>query len=344
MGLNKRLIDQAGGAAGGGGTDNFAPVAYTGNGGTQAITSLDFQPDLVWIKGRSSGWPHRLQDSVRGATKYLDSATTGGETTSANTVTSFDTNGFTLGADGNVNAGTHTYVAWCWKAGGAAVSNTDGTITSQVSANQDAGFSIVSYTGNGLNGATVGHGLTSTPEMVIWKNRSANYSWTIHNKDLTSIDWFLNFTTSPQIQDTRTNRPFGAPSSTLLTLGEDDEVNTNSSNYIAYCFHSVDGYQKFGTYGGTSQLSGPTINLGFQPRFFMVKQIDPAYGSKNWYVWDSARGGFDDNSKILQPNTSNAEDSGTYNVDFTSTGVLFDNSPWTDINQNGATYLYWAIA
>jgi hypothetical protein len=332
MGLNKRLIDQAG-AAGVGATDNFAPVAYTGNGGTQSISSLDFQPDLVWIKGRSSGWPHRLQDSARGATKYLNSATTGGETTSANTVTSFDTNGFTLGADGNVNAGYgHTYVAWCWKAAGAAVSNTDGTITSQVSANQDAGFSIVKYTKTAGN-TTVGHGLSQKPDIIFSKATNSTGNWLVFT-DITGTHGYLHL----NLTNTFTAYASSPNASTFNSFYD------TGNEVVNYCFHSVDGYQKFGTYTGTGQVSGPTINLGFQPRFFMVKQIDPAYGNKDWYVWDSARGGFDDNSKILQPNTSNAEDSGTYNVDFTSTGVFFDTSPWTDINQNGATYLYWAIA
>jgi len=347
MGLNKRLINQA--SAGGFGTDNFAPVTYTGNRpSTQSITGVGFQPDLVWIKNRdSSTYPHVLTDSVRGNTKYsvLD---TSAQYTGSNTITSFDSDGFSLGDNGYFNGGLsgayNEMVAWCWKGGGAAVSNTDGSITSQVSANPDAGFSIVKYDGTGVAGS-YGHGLSSAPEFIITKNFDWSIpDWFVYHKDL-GTNGYLRFNKNTTEQ-TASTLFSSAPSATVVNIGNDSGINRSTGDtQIAYCFHSVDGYQKFGTYAGTGSVSGPTITLGFQPRFFMVKQISPAYGSWNWYVWDSARGGFNDNSKTLQPSTSNVEDTtGTFNVDFTSTGVFLENSPWNNINQNGGTFLYWAIA
>lgn len=320
-------------------TDNFEPVLYTGNGSTQSISSLDFQPDLVWIKGRSSAWPHRLQDSVRGATKYLDSATANNEATSANTVTSFDTNGFTLGADGNVNAGYgNTYVAWCWKAGGAAVSGTGtgGASSVSYSANTNAGFSIVKYTKSGTSG-TMTHGLTSAPEIILEKRTDGSTYWNGRVEGITANNQTLYLNQSSEVGTHPSLNLWTTPTTSVFGY---DSANAGAGDYIAYCFHSVAGYQKVGTYTGTGTNLN-TINVGFQPRFVLFKRTD---STGSWRMFDSIRG----TDKSINANLSDAEYDDTQNyVDFISNGFEFNRTVSQanpDINASGGTYIYLAIA
>jgi hypothetical protein len=307
-------------------------VIYAYDGTPTNVTyqkATDFQPDLVWIKSRSNPSWHSLQDSVRGATKTLFSNTTNAEVTYTDAQTSFDSNGFTLGADvsgGSVNVNGRTYVGWCWKAGGAAVSNTDGTITSQVSANQAAGFSIVKWTAPSDYTQTVGHGLSQAPELVITKNLGS------------SIDWYVFYDVvdgSVDYMSLNTTGTYGNTSAQSFTSTTIKSWWGVTENIIAYCFHSVDGYQKIGSYTGTG-ASGNTITTGFQPRFVMIKNTASGY---SWIITDSTR----QTGKILYPNLASAEFTlSTGITSFTSNGFILG----TDVSHNnsGDTFIYLAIA
>ena len=228
---------------------SFNTVLFDGNGGTLSITDVGFQPDLVWIKTTDIARNNLLFDSVRGATNFLHSNTTEGDQTVANSLISFDSLGFTLGNWTYTNTSNLAQVAWCWKAGGSAVTNNDGTITSQVSANVEAGFSIVSYTGTGAgSNRLVGHGLNQAPEIIIVKNRDGTQGWLVWTTliDGSSDYLFLN-STGP-----KDNSGQALPTSTVFNIQNDGggESNKNGNRYIGYCFHSVTEVSKFGTYTG----------------------------------------------------------------------------------------------
>ena len=260
---------------------------WTGNGTSQTITNgasgASFQPDFVWLKSRSSGTNfHNLYDVNRGATKYLFSNSTSAEGTNAQALTSFNSNGFSVGNDNDVNQSSGSYVGWNWKAGGTAVTNTAGTITSSVSANTTSGFSVVTYTGNGTSGATVGHGLGVTPAMIIVKNRSGANYWIVQHQSLTSVTYnlYLNDTSNQQ-----NDGQFQAKSSSTFTLTGGGSVNINSNNFVAYCWAPIAGYSAFGSYTGNGSSDGPFTYLGFRPRFIMFKRTD---STGSWFMEDSS--------------------------------------------------------
>ena len=329
--------------------DHFNTVLYTGNGSTQSITGVGFQPNLNWIKARNSPEYNVLHDVLRGANNRLFSNTTDAETT-APTMTSFDSDGFSVSTDGGTysatNANGTTYAAWNWKANGSGVSNTDGTITSTVSANTTAGFSIVSYTGNGTNGATVGHGLSQKPDLVIYKARSqATHDWIVYSSPLGATKRLkLNLpdavtTNSSQFNDTE-------PTSSVVTLGTLNNINQSSETYIAYCFHSVEGYSKFGTYIGNGANNGPFVYTGFSPAFLIVKEINTS--AQNWYMMDNKRGTNNPVNQYLHPNQSSAENGYAQGdvfdiVDFVSNGFKIKHSR-PALNQSGNTLIYMAFA
>ena len=264
----------------------FGIVTYTGTGSTQAITGLGFQPDFVWIKDLSDGENHRLTDSSRGVTKGVRSDLANSEITDSGGVTAFGTDGFTVGDHNNYNASTNTLVAWCWRAnGGTTSTNTSGTITSTVQANTAAGFSIVTYTGDGTDGASIGHGLSSGPNMIFVKNRDAGDSWAVYhsgtgNASHLILDTGTGVTTSSAYWNSFT------PSSTIFKVGNDHKLNASTEKYVAYCWHDVEGFQKFGAHTGNGNTDGPFIYTGFKPRMIMIKRTD---GSHYWYCIDSAR-------------------------------------------------------
>ena len=313
--------------------NSFAPEIYTGNGGTQAITT-GFKPDLVWIKSRSSAsWANFLQDSVRGVANFLISNSTGAQgTTTPNIVGSFDTNGFSVLGNGNSNNLNDTYVSWNWKAGGTPSINTDGTITSIVSANQAAGFSVVNYTGNNVAGATIGHGLGAEPDMIILKNLSTTDSWTVQTSDLTYTDYIdLNSTNAAT---TNSSVWYAQPTSNVFSFGANPRGNGSGNSIIAYCFKSISGYSKVGTYTSTYP-STTSINVGFQPSFVMIKSYNQA---RNWVIHDSARG----DQYQLYPNLSNAEGNTGTDLQFTSTG--FNVSGGGNDLDGGSSYSYIYLA
>jgi len=326
------------------GSSYFDTTAYTGNGSAgRNLTTGTFQPDWVWIKSRTDIDNHRLIDAVRGATKHLESDTTGAEQTSSN-VTAFTSTGITLSSNGAVNANAETYVVWSWLGANTTASNTSGTITSTVSANTTSGFSIVSYTGNGTNGATIGHGLGVAPAMVIVKCRSdASTDWAVYHKSLTAGNMvFLNTTSASAAISSYDNGGINPVSSTTFTTAQGgvslNNVNTSTRTYIAYCFAEVKGYSKFGSYTGNGSTDGTFIYTGFKPAFVMTKRTDSADW---WGIWDSKRLGYNGSNYYLLPNTSNAE--ANKELDILSNGFKIRTIDG-GINASGGTYIYMAFA
>ena len=331
----------------------FNTVLYTGNGTTDhAITGVGFQPDWTWLKKRNNADDNILSDVVRGATKYLISNSSAVEGTYAEGFKSFDSDGFTLGNANNTNQNTHTFVAWNWLAGGTASSNGDGSITSTVSANTTSGFSIVSWTGSGAS-ATIGHGLSSAPELVIVKNRTdSSTDWRIGNTVVsgkTMADdngYYLEFDTGA-IANPGSKTIWGsgpsAPTSTVFSVGSNNSNNGSSDNMIAYCFHSVKGYSKIGSYTGNGNADGTFVYTGFRPAFVMTKRTDSTSG---WIIRDNKRDTFNPSQTSLYPNATTADDTSggaSYYLDFLSNGFKFRGSGIA-FNASSGSYIYMAFA
>lgn len=321
--------------------DYFDVDIYTGTGASHERSEFTFQPDFVWFKGRNVAYGHQLFDSVRGANERLSSNVTNAEFTDTDALMSFDSDGFTMGTEDGINQSTKTYVAWAWKANGSGVSNTDGSITSTVSANTTSGFSIVSYTGTGAN-ATVGHGLDSAPEVIIGKSRdNGSTHWNVYhtstgNTGIMQLDRTTAFyANSVYWQNT-------SPSSTVFTIGTQSEMNNNNEDIIAYCFHSVEGFSKFGSYTGNGSADGSFVFCGFRPAFILVKRTNAV---EDWFMYDdkrSASGGFNVLGERLKPNTSDSGYTTAY-VDFVSNGFKWRVSG-TGQNGSGDSYIFMAFS
>ncbi len=327
-------------------TDYFNTVLYTGDGNATQNVTVGFDPDFTWIKSRSSGSGHHsLIDSVRG-----DVALNSNQSVDEYGVGAFNSNANgTIDVpyyanDYSMNTSSATYVAWNWLAGGSASSNSNGTITSSVSANTEAGFSIVGYTGTGSAG-TVGHGLSSAPEMIIQKmrNPSSAENWTVFHKDLTSDNYFLRLNLVNGEADGSGNY-FSATSSTTFSIGSTSQVNENTKNSIAYCFHSVDGYCKVGSYVGNGSTDGPFVYTGFRPAWVLIKSKGGSPANNGWYLYDNKRENYGTLVDAqMYANLSSADDNGNRDLDFTSNGF---KPRLTDVNVNGsgATFIYLAIS
>jgi hypothetical protein len=327
------------------GSQYMNAVLYTGNGSTQSITGVGFQPDLVWAKCRSNSYHHKLVDAVRGVTLTLSSSQTSAEQTEANSLTAFNSDGFSLGNISSMNASAETYVAWNWKANGAGVTNTAGTITSSVSANTTSGFSIVTYTGTG-SAATFGHGLGVTPAMYIVKIRNGANNWVVwHNK-------LANTTTSYILLDSTAAETTSASiwgstaaTSTTIGVGTAAATNANASTYVAYCFAPISGYSAFGSYTGNGSADGPFVYTGFRPRWVMVKQA--TVSARDWIILDTARNTYNVADLQLMPNKSDAEAttvlSSTAYLDILSNGFKIRNTSVRN-NESSATYIFAAFA
>jgi hypothetical protein len=323
-------------------TDYFRVKTYTGNATANTpITwneTNNMQPDWLWFKNRSQAQSHAIFDVLRGVTKRLSSNGTGADSTELTNLDSFDTNGFTVDYEAIVNGSGDSMVAWGWKANGAGVSNTAGTISSTVSANTTAGFSIVSYTGTGSN-ATVGHGLGVAPKMVIVKGRSFAGDWKVYNSNVgATFQGFLNGVdafqgSSPTIWNST------APTSTVFSIGTNAGVNTSGGTIIAYCFAEVKGYSKFGKYTGNGSTDGTFVYTGFSPAFVMVKSTSAA---GTWCMFDNKRSSFNEADEIINAEDSAAEFTAT-GIDFTSNGFKHRNSN-TNRNASGVDYIYMAFA
>jgi len=352
-------------------TDYFNTILYAGDDGTQTITDVEFKPDWVWIKNRNGTYNHNIFDSSRGALKVLNSNLSAaenaggeGDLISFNPSGSITTNGFTVRQTSNyeLSDSGKTYVAWNWKAnGGTTSSNTDGTTTSTVQANTDAGFSIVTYAGNSAS-KTVGHGLSSAPEWVIVKSRTDAERWAVFHTSISNQYIYLNETFAGETSNA--DERFGnsssvvVPNSTVVTLGANNsDVNENGDNYVMYCFHSVEGYSKMGIYTGNSvNGDGPFVFLGFKPAWIMIKSASATSAFTSWAIYDNVRKTFNDdvgaNSKPLFANKVAAEGTRGNNsstttgnataLDFLSNG--FKCRVHSDeINQSN-TYIYMAFA
>ena len=324
-------------------SDYFNTKLYSGNGGTQSISSVGFQPDWVWTKGRSGTYGvsnHKLFDSVRGATKTLFGNLNLAESTQTNGLTSFDSDGFSLGDDSNVNASSTTYVSWNWLGANGTASNTDGSITSTVSANTTAGFSIVSYTGTGSN-ATVGHGLGANMDFAIFKLRSGSSAWLVYHKSLGSTKAiYLNETGAVGTNSSGFNDT--EPTSSVFSLGSGATANTSGGTQIAYCFAEKKGYSKFGSYTGNGNADGTFIYTGFKPAWFLTKKSSAS--GTGWFVFDNQRDPLNPNSKFLMTQASNSEDDNTNRgMDFLSNGIKIRGTNG-DVNESGSTYIYMCFS
>jgi hypothetical protein len=315
----------------------FNTVLYTGTGASLGVTGVGFQPDWVWVKGRSGATDHGLYDAVRGVQKQLESNTTSAETTETTGITAFGSDGFTTGALAQLNTSSATYVAWNWRAGNnAGASNSAGSITSTVSVNTTSGFSIVTYTGTGAN-ATVGHGLGVAPSMVIYKNRTSNSTWIVYHTSISPTNLLvLNDGTAQQNLPAYFNSL--AATSSVLNIGSNSDMNASGANQLAYCFAPVAGFSAFGSYTGNGSTDGPFVFTGMRPAFVIIRRT----AAENWYLYDVARGTYNVIGPYLQPNLSSAEATGTI-VDFLSNGFKIRESG-AGTNTSASTYIYMAFA
>ena len=323
-------------------TAHFNTKLYTGNSSTLNVTGVGFQPDFTWIKDRtSSGDDHALYDAVRGVTKRVRSNQNDAENTQSTGLTSFDSDGFTVGTNGASNGNGDTFASWNWKANGTGSANTDGSINSTVSANTTAGFSIVKYTGNGNSTATIGHGLSVAPSMIISKNLSTatNADWCVYHKDLTTDkNLFLNLTSA---EVTPSYGTINAPTNSLINVTKGSGNQTNSAHdFIAYCFAEKTGYSKFGSYTGNGNADGTFVYTGFKPAFVMGKRSSD---TEDWYLFDTTRDDRNVMYKLLYPNGNNAEYTGATRMDFLSNGFKQYNTD-NKFNHSGSTYIYMAFA
>jgi len=370
MGLGKRIISaDAGGVVG---TEHFNPYTYTGNGSTQAFSNVGFRPDWVWIKPRETTTNHGAYDSIRGASQYLAPDVNGaGVSLAPNGVTAFGSGGFTVvddsggnnnanGAPGGANSGTNaTYIAWVWRAGGAPTATNsggssptsgsvmiDGVASSaslsgsnppkKLSANTVSGFSIVQATATSASSSTIDHGLTVAPELIIEKNFSNVDSWNTFVSALGNTKaLFLDTDALPSTNSSFWNNT--SPTSDVFTVAS----RTNAENYIYYCFHSVAGYQKIGTYTGNNSTSN-VVTTGFQPRFLLLKKTTGSTG--DWKIIDSGRSSSNPRDKALEASSNGIEDSGSnFNVNFNSNDFTIATTN-VEYNDDGETYIYLAIA
>ncbi len=331
------------------GSTAFDAKLWTGNGSTQNITGYSFSPDLVWTKQRNSAGFHALFDPIRGVHNALRTHSAGGTYNDNGLLTAFNSDGFSVGSAGDINNNNSTYVGFAWDAGSSTVSNTDGTITSQVRANQTAGFSIVKYTGSGSTG-TVGHGLNDKPAMIILKDIDDSANWKVLH--VGAVDGsepyyknvnYLNDTT--YFPGSGNTFPWGGtePTNSVFSVSniasQGDRSASLSRDYIAYCFAAVEGYSKFGSFESNNSADGPFVYTGFTPRWVLIKHIDISY---NWLLWDTVISPFNVMDDVHIPNETDAEQTGSgYNFDVVSNGFKIRNNYMQGSNQ---TLIYAAFA
>ena len=314
-------------------------VTYTGNGSTQTISGLNFSPDLVWIKNRAQADNHKLLDTVRGATNELESNTADAEVANADGLTAFNSNGFALGADAEYNTNSEAYVAWTWDAGTSTVSNTDGSITSSVRANPSAGFSIVSYTGNGISATTIGHGLGVAPAFIIVKNLDYDgTSFSVYHQELGATKVaFLNSSAAPTTSSFFWNNT--DPTSSVIHLNTSLTVNSSGDRHVAYCWAPVEGYSAFGSYTGNGILDGPFVFTNHRPRWILLKRTDT---TSDWTIIDTAREGYNVDNDPLYANLTDVEGTADL-VDILSNGFKLRANA-TSVNASAGEYIYASFA
>ena len=324
-------------------TDYFNTKLYTGNNSTNAQTGVGFQPDFIWFKRRDSGAQHSLFDSARGVTKAVASNAADAESTITDALTSFDSDGFTLGADsGNyINLNSATYASWNWKAGTTSGITTNGSTNitpSAYSFNQTSGFSIIKYTGTAVDGAYLPHGLGKAPELLLLKSTSLAESWNIYSKP-TGNQGRGHLNNSDAFDTSRGEWYSTTPDTVNMRISNDSHINSSGAIYIAYFFTSIKGFSSIGGYRGNGSAHGPFIHTGFKPAFVIIKNTS---ASQNWTMNDNKNLGYNPDNNILFHNTAGAENTGD-NIDLLSNGFKIR---WNDgvNNTDGQNYIYMAYA
>ena len=324
----------------------FNPKAYTGTGSSNALTGVGFEPSFTWIKSRSNSYSHTLTDAVRGVTKHNASNNSNVEYTSTTEITSFDSDGFTVGTDSGVNNNGSTFASWNWKAGTAVSGATTGSGTAKTytgSVNTTAGVSIIRYTGNSASGHQIPHRLGVAPKMIIVKCLNQAQTWTVYHQSLgsgTPQNYWLHLdTTDAQISGLGIWNNT-APNATNFTVGDSDNVN-GGLNYVAYCFANIQGYSKFGSYVGNGNANGSFIYTGFKPAFVMSKYASGG-GTGSWHMYDNKRKGYNTENDYVQANTTSSENSDTDQVDLLSNGFKW-RANGSETNTNGGTFIYMAF-
>lgn len=333
-------------------SDYFETVLYTGDGGSsRGVTGVGFQPDWVWIKNRDQGNSHHIYDVIRGTTKRLASNNTNAEETVSNGLTAFGSDGFTVGNSGAVNGSSEKLVSWNWKAGTSVSGNTGGSGTAKTytgSVNTDAGFSIIRYIGNSTAGHTIPHHLGTTPAWIICRTISAAKEWDVyHHKNTSSPETdYLVLNTTAATTDTSDKWNDTAPTSSVVTLGDSSQLNTNDGTCIMYAFSERKGYSKFSSYTGNgSASSGTFIYTGFKPAWVMIKSTNAV---KSWMILDNKRNptgksGANTVDYRLRADTSETTSDNAGGMDFLSQGFKLYSTD-TSTNQNGTNYIYMAFA
>jgi len=330
-------------------SEHFNSKLYTGTGATQSITGVAFQPDFTWIKSRSDALSHALFDAVRGTTKVLSSNSNGAEYTNTDTLTAFGTDGFTVGSNTGVNANGQTRVAWNWLGSNTTASNTDGDITSTVSANTTSGFSIVKWTGNGTQSdQEIGTGLSTELKFVISKpltTGGATNSWLVYVNGVTDAqdNCLLLESTSALVTGASGGTPNkGTTAGNLLIkagTATNNNLNNSGTDYIAYCFAEKQGFSKFGSYTGNGSTDGSFIYTGFKPAWVIIKRTDTAH---NWRLHDAVRNPSNAIGKGLEADTPDVEYDNV-NLDFYSNGMKMRTTTGAH-NASGGSYIYMAFA
>ena len=318
----------------------FQAMAYSGNGSNLSVTNdgnANLQPDFVWIKRRDGSGNHALTDSTRGGTNQLRSNTDAGQSQYGNVNMSFNSDGFSSSGS-TLNDSGQTYIGWQWKAnGGTTSSNASGSINSTVQANTAAGFSIVSYVGNAVNGASVGHGLTAIPSVIIFKRTDGVRNWMVYHQAIGPTKaTFLDLSAAADTDSVYFSNT--APTSGIFYLGTNNKGNGDGTAYIAYCFAEKQGYSKFGSYTGNGSADGSFVYTGFSPAWVVVKRTD---SGNNWHMHDNKRAPYNSNNKTLYPNLNNPE--ATEDFDMLSNGFKLRESGG-GYNADGGTYIYMAFA
>ena len=341
----------------------FNTKLYSGTGSSQSITGFGFQPDFVWIKCRSGTYAteeHNLFDSVRGTTKFLRSSSNSAELTDTNSLSAFNSDGFTVVSRDSVNGSSSAYASWNWKAAtygatyyskveGGTQSNSDtasaigitagsnGSNTWRVAVNRDSNFSIVKYVGTGSN-ATVGHGLGVAPKMVIVKKISGTSQWYTYHASLGATK-YLDLQSAAAESTSSANWNNTAPTTTVFSLGTNSNVNASGQTYIAYCFAEVKGFSKVSKYIGNGNSDGTFVYTGFKPAFVLIKNL---FVSASWQIQDNKRLGYNVNESSLFPDTNGAEGGGK-GLDILSNGFKLRSTSGVN-NSSGGTFGYIAFA
>ena len=316
-------------------------VLYEGTGSSNAITGVGFQPDLTWVKDRDAANWNCLMDAVRGASKVIYSNASDAEATVATLLTSFDSDGFTVGTSGDGNTNTNDYVSWNWKANGAGSANTDGSINSTVSANATSKMSVVSWTGSGAN-ATIGHGLGAVPTMIMVKNRSTADSWMVYNVGMGSNAYNHLETTNAALSPSTAQFQATTPTSSVFSVGTADGTNKNTSVMIAYCFADVTGFSRMGGYVGNHGSTGTKqkfVYTGFKPTWLLLKNASATNG---WLVMDGTRATSNLQGPYIYANADSAEGTVSY-VQFFSNGFGFYDTNSVAVNDGGNEFIYAAF-